>query len=170
MRRREKDKTDREVARAVEKQVYQFVCFRLGEDEYAIEILKVREGIKYLPIRHIPKAPAFVEGIIDLRNMVIPVIDMRKRFDIKNSAVTDETRIIIITLEERSVGLVVDYVSRVIRLESKAIDKTSTSIASYMEPDFISGIFKHEGKLVVLMDIEKILSTTEKAELTDLRA
>ena len=169
MSKRLRDKRGKDTGRAAELQALQYVCFRLGDEEYAIEILNVREVIKFLAIRHIPRSPAFVEGIIDLRNMVIPVIDLRKRFDIENAGITNETRIIIITLEERSVGLIVDCVSRVLRLEMKSIEKPSSSIASYMETDFISGLFKHEGKLVIIMDIEKILSTTEKAELIELR-
>jgi purine-binding chemotaxis protein CheW len=142
----------------------QIVVFRLAQEEYGVDIQQVREIIKVADITKVPKAPEFIEGVINLRGQITPVMDLRKRLELPETGREDETRIIITELDKNVVGMVVDSVTEVYRLPEKNIDPTPT-ISSEVGAEFIKGVGKLEDRLLILLDLNKILSKKEEKEL-----
>jgi purine-binding chemotaxis protein CheW len=142
----------------IKNQETQYVEFSLDNEEYAISINLVQEIIMPQKTTHIPKTPSFIEGVINLRGHIIPIIDGRKRFNIKVGDNTNETRIIILELNKHSVGLVVDSVSEVVNLNSENIEPSPIDMEGN---DFILGIGKYKNKLLILLDPSNILDTKE---------
>ena len=136
----------------------QYVEFSLANEEYAISIDLVQEIIMPQKTTHIPKSPSFIEGVINLRGHIIPIIDGRKRFNIKVSDSTSETRIVILELKGHSVGLIVDAVSEVVNLNSKNIEPSPIDMEGN---DFILGIGKYKNKLLILLNPSNILDSKE---------
>jgi purine-binding chemotaxis protein CheW len=132
----------------------QLVLFDLASEHYAIDSMNVREIIRMQAITKIPGAPAFVEGVINLRGKVTPVMDLRKRL-------SKETRIVVVEVAGQDVGLTVDGVSEVLRIPVSVIELTSTIVAAE-EADYILGVAKLETKLVILLDIGRLLVGGEK--------
>ncbi|MBI5238467.1 MAG: chemotaxis protein CheW, partial [Deltaproteobacteria bacterium] len=143
------------------KKVLQLVTFRLGNEEYSLDILKVQEIIRHMNLTRVPKAPEFVDGVINLRGKVIPVLDLRKRFGLVNNEKTEATRIIVVDIDDKTVGLKVDAVSEVLRLPSDTVEPPP-SIVTDVESDYIKGVGKMEGRLIILLDVSKILTRNEK--------
>lgn len=142
------------------------VSFRLGREEYAIEITKVKEIILLEGITHIPQVPEFIEGIINLRGNVIPVIDLRKRFGLAVTERNDQTRVMVTRMEGRIIGLIVDSVSQVMKIPKSNIQPPPETIAS-MAGEYLLGVGKLEDRMIILLDIEKILRANEKASLSE---
>ena len=140
------------------------VCFELAGEVFGVPISMVQEIIRMQEITEIPRAPEFVEGVINLRGKIIPVIDLRKRFGLGAGEQTKNTRIVVIKVGEITVGMVVDAVSEVIRLNDEDIEPPSPIVAS-LDAEYIKGVGKIESKLIILLDTEKILSHQEKAGL-----
>lgn len=145
----------------------QFVGFMLGDEKYGVDILNVSTISEYLDITKVPDAPAYVEGIINLRGDIIPVINLKKRFNIAETEISEETRIIIYTVEGVAIGFLVDEASQVLRVEADAIEPTP-AILRGSDREYVSGVGKHEGKIIILLDFAKILSESERAEITKL--
>ncbi|MBC7190081.1 chemotaxis protein CheW [Candidatus Aerophobetes bacterium] len=147
----------------------QFVGFRLGEEEYAVGISEVQEIIRVPEITRVPKAPEFVEGVINLRGKVLPIISLRKKFLLENIEKTDSQRIIVVNIDGISTGMVVDSVSEVLRLPKDAIEPPPP-ILSGLDADHLQGIGKlNEGKrLLLLLDLHKLLTSSEKKQLSRL--
>ncbi|MBI5902138.1 MAG: chemotaxis protein CheW [Deltaproteobacteria bacterium] len=143
------------------KEVLQLVTFRLGSEEFSMDILKVQEIIRHMDLTRVPRTPDFVDGVINLRGRVIPVIDLRKRFGMSADERTSETRIIVADVDNSIVGLKVDAVSEVLRLPSDTVEPPPLLVKG-AESDYIKGVGKLEGRLIILLDIGKILSKTEK--------
>ncbi len=143
----------------------QLVTFRIGEEEFAIPILSVEEIIRIVEITRLPNVPPFVEGVINLRGRVIPVIDLRKRFGLETRERDERSRILIVTLgngrEEKTVGLIVDSVSEVLRLPEENFEPIS-GIGTQISAEYIKGIGKVGDRLIILLDVERILSSEEK--------
>jgi purine-binding chemotaxis protein CheW len=129
-----------------------------------IPIMQVQEIIKPPAVTRIPNMPDFLEGIINLRGKIIPIVDMRKRFRLEQREKTEETRIIVVAIEGQSVGLVSDYVSDVIRLPKGSIDPVP-SVVSQVESEYLSGVGKVDKRLIILLNIEKVLSALERTSL-----
>ena len=147
----------------------QLVGFRLGKEEYGIDILKVQEINRIADITRIPQSPDFVEGVINLRGNVIPIIDLRKRFNMPEREHDRQTRIVVGEIDGKTVGLVVDAVSEVIRLPANTIEP-APKIVSKDQADYITGIGKLDDRLLMLLDIDKILTVSDKEELFEMSA
>jgi purine-binding chemotaxis protein CheW len=146
------------------KDFVQVVSFRLGSEEYAIEITKVKEIILVEGITRVPQMPDYIEGIINLRGNVIPVIDLRKRFGMRAREIDENTRIVVTRMENKIVGLIVDMVSQVMKIPHGDIQPPPETIAG-MAGEYLTGIGRRDDRMIIMLDIEKILTAGEKAEL-----
>lgn len=142
----------------------QLVAFILQGEEFAVDIQKVREVLKVTQITPLPQSLDFIEGVINLRGEVIPVVDLRKRFRIRDAEKTDHARIIIVEIEESLVGLIVDSVTEVLHLTSAAVEPPPRRLVG-TRTDFISGVGKLGERLIIILDLDKILSSEEHLEL-----
>ena len=142
----------------------QLVTFSIGSEEFGVDILKVIEIIRTMEITKVPKAPAFVEGVINLRGLVIPIIDLRRRFGLAEKAGDSDTRIIVIEINGMSVGFVVDSVSEVLRIPANTVEPAPPVVAG-VDSDYISGVGKLEDRLLILLDLDKLLSADDLESL-----
>jgi len=133
----------------------QLVSFRLGEEEFGVDILKVQEINRMAEITKIPQAPHYVEGVINLRGKVIPVIDLRKKFDMQVEEWTKNTRIVVCDVDANVVGMIVDSVSEVLRIPSSTIEPPPEMVSS-ASADYVSGVAKLDERLLLFLDISKI--------------
>ncbi len=137
-----------------------FLTFFLANEEYGVEILKVHEIIGLLPITGVPRTPHFIRGVINLRGKVIAVVDLRLKFGMTSSESTAETCIIVVHVHGLEMGIIVDKVSEVVNISGSDIDP-APSFGSDVTTDYILGIGKSQGKVKILLDIERVLSTNE---------
>lgn len=137
----------------------QFVAFKLNEEEYAVDILNVQEIIRMSIVTRVPKAPAFLKGVINLRGVIIPVIDSHIRFNLTNKNDTDDSRIIVFRINDDRIGLTVDRVTEVLHLKKSDIEKTKGTNEQNEKNmnDFIKGIGKVDERLLIILDLEKVL-------------
>lgn len=142
----------------------QLVVFELAKETYGVDISRVQEIIRFQEITKVPKVPDFIEGVINLRGNVIPVIDLRKRFDFEEIEKTNATRIIVVEVDQYTVGMVVDAVSEVVRVNENSIEPPSNIIAD-IDTDYLSGVCKYEDQLIILLELSKVLSASQQAEL-----
>jgi len=136
----------------------QLVTFRLGNEIYGINISTVREIIKIVDIANVPKAPHFVSGLINLRGIIIPVVDLRKMFDIKPFGNSVDNRIIVVDANERSIGILVDNVSEVRNLNSAEVEPVP-NIVSGIDNKYIDGVGKIDDQILILLRLDKVLCT-----------
>ncbi|MCL9781826.1 chemotaxis protein CheW [Vibrio sp. S4M6] len=148
-------------------EVLQWVTFQLEEETYGINVMQVREVLRYTEIAPVPGAPNYVLGIINLRGNVVTVIDTRSRFGLTDGEITDNTRIIVIESERQVIGILVDSVAEVVYLRSSEID-TTPSVGTDESAKFIQGVSNREGKLLILVDLNKLLSDEEWDEMAHL--
>jgi purine-binding chemotaxis protein CheW len=146
----------------------QVVVLNLGDEQYGVDIGRVQEIIRPQVITRVPHTPAFVEGIINLRGRVIPVIDLCARFGLPRREQTKETRIAVSDVAGVTVGLVVDGVSEVLRIDRACIEPPSPIVAG-VDSSFIRGIAKLDGRLVILLEVDRILSREEHGALASER-
>jgi purine-binding chemotaxis protein CheW len=142
----------------------QLVSFRLAQEEYGIEITRVREIILMGEITRVPQTPSYVKGLINLRSTVIPVIDLRIRFGLAEAEVTDESRIMVVNVAGKTIGIVVDAVSEVLRVSSEQIAPPPPTVVS-LGTEYLTGLVKLEKQLLLLLDIDKLLGAEERAVL-----
>ncbi|MFH1783769.1 MAG: chemotaxis protein CheW [bacterium] len=142
----------------------QLVVFRLSDEEYAIPIIQVHEIIKPTDVTRIPGMPEFVEGVINLRGKVIPIIDIRKRFRLGIKKQTEDTRVVVVDVDIQVVGLIVDSVTEVLRIPSESIDPVPATI-SRISSEYLSGIGKLRGRLLIILDVGRMLTDLEKVSL-----
>jgi purine-binding chemotaxis protein CheW len=140
------------------------VIFTLANEHYGVGIAVVDSIIKLQAITAVPRAPNFVEGVTNLRGKVLPVIDLRKRFGLPAEESTKEARIVVTEMDGSTVGMLVDTVSEVLDVANEAIEPPSP-IVTTVDSGFITGIAKVDDRLVILLDLEKVLSAEEKADL-----
>lgn len=143
----------------------QLVTFTISSEEFGLDILKVQEIIRTMEITRVPRAPEFVEGVINLRGKVIPIIDMRKRFGLEAKTHDSHTRIIVVEISATIVGFVVDSVSEVLRIQSNTVEPPPP-IVSGVDSEYISGVGKLEDRLLILLDIDRLLSEAEQGNLS----
>jgi len=143
-----------------------YLTFCLDNEEYGLEILKVREIIGLLPITTVPRTPDYIKGVINLRGKVIPVIDLRLKFSMLEAERTEETCIIVVNLGQVEVGIIVDRVSEVRDIDGKDIDDPP-SFGTNVDSSFILGMGKSEDRVSILLDITKVLGENG-SELADL--
>jgi purine-binding chemotaxis protein CheW len=151
----------------------QIVIFELSSEYFGVDIAAVQSIIKVQPITKLPHTPEFVEGVTNLRGKVLPVIDLRKRFNVPAREVDKNSRIIVVSFEQNEVGMIVDEVSEVITVPAGAVE-AAPAIATSIDSGFIKGIAKlgangnsseQTERLVILLDLAQVLSTKEQAEL-----
>ncbi len=135
----------------------QMVLFELGSETYGLDIATVHEIIRMQPITKVPKAPVYVEGVINLRGKVIPVIDIGKRFGFEKTEKAKNNRIVVVYLQDTTLGIIVDAVTEVVRIPSDAIEPVS-DIVTTGNSDYLQGIAKLGDKMVILLALEKLLS------------
>jgi len=142
-------------------ELLQLVSFYLGAEEFAMEILKVQEIIRMVDLTRVPNSPAFVEGVINLRGKVIPVIGLRKRFGMEPKEHDKQTRIIVIEIHGTVIGFVVDSVSEVLRIPADTVEPPPRLAKS--DREYVSGVGKLPSRLLLLLDVNKLLSDAETA-------
>lgn len=143
-----------------------YLTFVLAEEEYGLEILKVREINGMMDITAVPRTPEYVEGVINLRGKVIPVMDLRLKFGMEQAEHTEETCIIVVDVNGLEMGIIVDKVSEVLDIMSEEIEDTPT-FGTNVNTEFILGMSKSGGKVTILLDISKVLDVTEVASLRE---
>jgi len=146
-------------------ELLQLVSFRIGDEEFGVDILKVQEINRMPEVTRVPNAPEFVDGVINLRGKVIPVIALRRRFGMARKESDKNTRIVVVDLDGKIVGFVVDAVSEVLRIP-KSLIEPPPSIASGIESEYITAVGKLEDRLLILLDLGKVLSSDEKGDLS----
>lgn len=135
----------------------QLVTFWIGTEEFAVEILAVREINRMLDVTRVPDAPQYVEGVINLRGLIVPIVDLRERFGVACDKTTHETRIIVVEVSNRFIGFIVDRVSEVLRVDHSVIDP-APDLGSNEVSQFISGVGKLEDRLIILLDIARLVA------------
>lgn len=140
-------------------ELLQLVTFSIGEEEFGVNILKVQEIIRTMEITKVPRAPEFVEGVINLRGKVIPIIDLRRRFGLAPKAHDKNTRIIVIEINNIIVGFVVDAVSEVLRIPASTVEPPP--VVAGVDSDYISGVGKLQDRLLIMLDLDKLLSSED---------
>ncbi len=148
----------------------QLVAFGVGDGDYAVDIMRIKEIINPVAVTPMPKAPPFIEGVIELRGAILPIIDVRKRFDLAPVAPTRATKYLIVTVdlgEQRViVGLVVDRVSEPLRVPKSEIKPAPR--LSVSERAYFTGVVAHHGKMLMVLDVDALLSSAEKLTLSGL--
>ena len=134
----------------------QLVSFRLASEEYGIEITKVQEIILMGEITRVPQTPEYIMGLINLRSTVIPIVDLRLRFGLTQEETTDETRIMVVNVAGKTIGIIVDAVSEVLRISQEQIAPPPPTVAG-LGREYLTGLVKLEKRLLILLDIDKIL-------------
>ena len=149
-------------------QELQLVTFRLANEEYGLPITKVKEINRLVPVTKLPQTPSFMEGIINLRGCIIPVIDLRKRFKMPITAHDDDTRIIIVEVNGQTVGVTVDAVTEVVRLSTTQIEPPPATVAVVSQ--YIDGVGKIGDRLIILLQIDKVLTEQEERTIKQVSA
>ena len=142
----------------------QVVSFKLGAEEYGVDIAQVQEINRMVAVTHVPRAPVFMEGVINLRGQLIPIIDLRTRFAMPRAEHTKSTRIVVTEIGTKRVGMVVDSVSEVLRLPPDAIEDAPEMIAG-VDTEYIRGVGKIEDRLIILLDLAKVITGAQRREL-----
>lgn len=143
-------------------QAAEFLTFTLGGEEYGVDILKVQEIRGYDTVTRIPGAPAFIKGVINLRGTIVPVVDMRLKFNLGSAEYNDFTVMIILNIARRVVGMVVDGVSDVMQLNAEQI-RPAPEFGSAVDARFITGLGTLDERMLILIDIEKLMSGADMA-------
>ncbi len=139
----------------------QIVIFKLGNEEYGIDIKKVVEIVLYQEIRQVPDAPDYIEGIINLRGEIHPIYNLRTRFKMSTKEADDDTKIIVIRTVERNIGFIVDSVSEILNIPKGEIQPAPTIVSSKEDDQYILGIAKQGKRLIVLLDVDELVTEQE---------
>ncbi|WP_432453599.1 MULTISPECIES: chemotaxis protein CheW [unclassified Agarivorans] len=150
-----------------EDEVLQWVTFQLESETYGINVMQVQEVLRYTEIAPVPGAPNYVLGIINLRGNVVTVIDTRSRFGLPSSDITENSRIVIIEAESQVIGILVDSVAEVVYLRSSEID-AAPNVGTEESAKFIQGVSNRDGQLLILVDLNKLLSDEEWDEVSSI--
>jgi purine-binding chemotaxis protein CheW len=147
-------------------ELLQLVSFRIGEEEFGVDILRVQEINRMLEVTRVPSAPEFVDGVINLRGKVIPIIALRRRFGMERKENDKNTRIIVVELNGRIVGFVVDAVNEVLRIP-KSITEPPPPIVAGIGAEYIRSVGKLDDRLLILLDLEGVLSEGDNSALKE---
>ena len=143
-----------------------YLTFKMAGEEYGLEILKVHQIIGMIPVTHVPRMPEFIRGVINLRGKILPVVDMRLKFGLESMEDTPRTCIIVLQIpheqESLTMGIIVDEVSEVMDINTEQVEATP-GFGANIPTDFLLGIGKMEDKIVMLLDVDKVLTTGEMA-------
>lgn len=143
----------------------QLVSFNIGTEEFGVEILKVQEINRMVEITKVPQAPHYVEGVINLRGKVIPIIDLRKRFNLDVKEYDKNTRIVVVDISGSIMGMIVDAVSEVLRLPSSTIEPPP-EIVTGLNAEYIKGVAKLEDRLLIFLDLSRVIDAAEMASMS----
>jgi len=147
--------TEKEESYATGK-VVQVVAFQLGEEEYAVDILNVQEIVRLLNITRVPRSPEYIDGVVNLRGNIIPVVNLHRKFNIKVAGDVEDKRIVVLQFEEVKAGILVDKVSEVLYLDTSCIEETS-KVYNSIDAEIIKGVAKVGDRLLILLDLQKML-------------
>lgn len=147
-----------------EDKILQLVSFKLGKEEFGVNILKVKEINRMMEITTIPNSPEFIEGVVNLRGNIVPVIDLKKRLGLPSKEHDNSTRIIVVELKGKTVGFIVDEVSEVLRNDS-SVTEAPPRIVAGIDSEYITSVAKLEDRLLILLDLDKMLIDKETVEL-----
>ncbi|MBP8819500.1 MAG: chemotaxis protein CheW [Syntrophomonadaceae bacterium] len=136
----------------------QVVAFKLGKEEYAVDILNVQDINRLLNITRVPRSENYIEGVVNLRGNIIPIINLHKKFNLQSEGNENDKRVIVFQLDDLKVGIIVDQVSEVLRLEKEDIEETG-KVYSSINAEHIKGIAKVNNRLLILLDLLKILES-----------
>ena len=142
-------------------ELLQLVSFKIANEEFGIDILNVQEINRMVPITRVPNSPVFVEGIINLRGRVLPVIDLRAKLGLPKKEYDKDTRIVVVNIEGKTVGFLVDAVSEVLRIP-KSITEAPPEIITGINSEYITAVGKLDDRLLILLDLNKLLVEEEK--------
>ena len=146
----------------------QLVSFNLDQEEYGVDVLKVREIIRMPIVTRVPNTPHYVEGVINLRGKVIPIISMRRKFGLLEMESDKQTRIMVMDVEGELMGFIVDAVSEVIRISGSEIQPSPAVVAGSVDQECIAGVINQAERLLVLLELERMFSTDEKSLFTSI--
>lgn len=149
---------------AVSDELLQLVSFNIGEEEFGVDILQVQEIIRMLEVTRVPNAPEYIDGVINLRGKVIPIVDLRRRFGMARKEHDKNTRIVVVELGGQVVGFVVDAVSEVLRIP-RSVTEPPPSFVGGVREEYITAVGKLEDRLLILLDLEKILKENERTDV-----
>ena len=144
-----------------------YVVFQLEDELYGVEILQVRGIEKMLPLTRVPNAPSFVKGVCNLRGSVIPVIDLKKRLGLASTGEVSDAKIIIVNVGKQVVGMTIDAAADVVSLDSNQVEPSPT-LVSGIDAQFISGVAKVSNRLLIILDMERILTADQIDDLKKL--
>lgn len=144
----------------------QLVSFNIGSEEFGVDILKVQEINRMVEITRVPQTPDYVEGVINLRGKVIPIVDLRKRFDLELREQDKNTRIVVVDIGGKIMGMIVDAVSEVLRLEANTIEPPP-EIVTGINSEYIRGVAKLEDRLLIFLDLSKVINIDEITSMTE---
>lgn len=139
----------------------QLVTFNLLGEEFGLPILDVREIIRMTDITPVPHAPSFVEGVINLRGQILPIIDLRKRFDLEIKEMDESTRIIVVDVNHAQMGLIVDGVSEVLRIPADSVAPPPQIVSAGIGAEYIKGISHYNEMMIILIDLKKVFNRSE---------
>ena len=151
-------------AKGSEDPILQWVTFKLDNETYGINVMRVQEVLRYTEIAPVPGAPSYVLGIINLRGNVVTVIDTRQRIGLMNAEISDNTRIVIIEADKQVVGIMVDSVAEVVYLRQSEIE-TAPNVGNEESAKFIQGVCNKNNELLILVELDKMMSEEEWSEL-----
>lgn len=156
---------EQDTTNTVTEELLQLVSFKIGDAEFGVDILKVQEINKMMELTIVPNTPSFIEGVVNLRGRIIPVINLRSRLGLEIKEYDSETRIIVVELDDKTIGFIVDQVEEVLRIP-KDITEPPPEVVSGVNSEYITAIGKLEDRLLILLDLSKILSNEERKELS----
>jgi len=145
----------------------QFAILEIGGGGFALDIMRIKALIVPQPITAVPKAPMFIEGVIELRGTIVPIVDMRKRFDVMDTAIGRGTKYVLVGIGGVVVGLIVDGVTEVIRVAKTEI-RPAPALTSDDNDRYFSGVCQHKGRIIMIVEIDAILSSSERISLAGL--
>lgn len=145
-------------------ELLQLVSFTIGEEEFGVDILKVQEINRMVEVTRVPNAPEYVDGVINLRGKVLPIIDLRRRFGMQRKEHDKNTRIVVVELGGKVIGFVVDAVSEVLRIP-RSVTEPPPCIVGGVNAEYITAVGKLEDRLLILLDLERVLVEEEKQAL-----
>ncbi len=145
----------------------QLVVFDLSTEAYGVDIGAVREIIRLQDITRVPRTPEFVEGVINLRGKVIPVVDLRKRFGLPAEEESKENRIVVVDIGAQDIGVIVDAVTEVLRISTESVEPPA-SVITTADSEYLLGIAKLDSRLIILLDLEQVLTEAEHNSLLEI--
>lgn len=147
---------------------HQLVVFKLNKEEYGVEIMQVQEISPYQDATKVPNAPTFVDGIINLRGEVIPVINLKRQFNIAETEITEETRLIVVNSGSRRIGFVVDDASEVVTMADENIEDVPPMIVGDNKK-YLKGIGKIENRILIILDLRQLFTVEEEGQLDNIK-